>query len=117
MVCVVMFFQFSKVGRTANRTADAVYLQGQFFKSELLEEAPGHIDEFGVKEPEITTQGRNQVVVKLPGVTDRERAKDIAGKAAGLPVHRLLGNYGLRPPRRTREGLVVTIVMPASGLA
>ena len=42
------------------------------------------IDEFGVKEPEITTQGRNQVVVKLPGVTDRERAKEIAGKAAHL---------------------------------
>ena len=42
------------------------------------------IDEFGVKEPEITTQGKNQVVVKLPGVTDRERAKEIAGKAAHL---------------------------------
>jgi SecD/SecF fusion protein len=42
------------------------------------------IDEFGVKEPEITTQGRDQVVVKLPGVTDRERAKEIAGKAAHL---------------------------------
>ena len=42
------------------------------------------IDEFGVKEPEITTQGSNQVVVKLPGITDRERAKEIAGKAAHL---------------------------------
>ncbi len=42
------------------------------------------IDEFGVKEPEITTQGKTQVVVKLPGVTDRERAKEIAGKAAHL---------------------------------
>ncbi len=42
------------------------------------------IDEFGVKEPDITTQGKDQVVVKLPGVTDRERAKEIAGKAAHL---------------------------------
>lgn len=42
------------------------------------------IDEFGVKEPEISTQGRDQVVVKLPGVTDRERAKEIAAKAAHL---------------------------------
>lgn len=42
------------------------------------------IDEFGVKEPDITTQGRDQVVVKLPGVTDRERAKEIAAKAAHL---------------------------------
>ncbi len=42
------------------------------------------IDEFGVKEPDISTQGKDQVVVKLPGVTDRERAKEIAGKAAHL---------------------------------
>lgn len=42
------------------------------------------IDEFGVKEPDISTQGKDQVVVKLPGVTDRERAKDIAAKAAHL---------------------------------
>lgn len=42
------------------------------------------IDEFGVKEPDISTQGKDQVVVKLPGVTDRERAKEIAAKAAHL---------------------------------
>lgn len=42
------------------------------------------IDEFGVKEPDISTQGKTQVVVKLPGVTDRKRAKDIVGKSAHL---------------------------------
>lgn len=42
------------------------------------------IDEFGVKEPDIATQGKDQVVIKLPGVTDRERAKEIAAKAAHL---------------------------------
>lgn len=42
------------------------------------------IDEFGVKEPDISTQGKDQVVVKLPGITDRARAKEIAGKAAHL---------------------------------
>ena len=52
--------------------------------SRVAEIIRNRIDEFGVKEPEITTQGRDQVVVKLPGVTDRERAKEIAGKAAHL---------------------------------
>ena len=52
--------------------------------SRVAEIIRNRIDEFGVKEPEITTQGKDQVVVKLPGVTDRERAKEIAGKAAHL---------------------------------
>jgi len=42
------------------------------------------IDEFGVVEPEISTQGKDQVIVKLPGVTDRERAIQIAGRTAHL---------------------------------
>ncbi|MBI3317222.1 MAG: protein translocase subunit SecD [Candidatus Omnitrophica bacterium] len=42
------------------------------------------IDEFGVREPVISKQGTHQVVVQLPGVTDRERAKDIVGKTAHL---------------------------------
>lgn len=42
------------------------------------------IDEFGVVEPEISTQGKEQVVVKLPGITDRERAIQIAGRTAHL---------------------------------
>lgn len=42
------------------------------------------IDEFGVVEPEISTQGQDQVVVKLPGITDRERAIQIAGRTAHL---------------------------------
>ena len=42
------------------------------------------IDEFGVMEPEIATQGLDRVIVKLPGVTDRQRAIDIAGRTAHL---------------------------------
>jgi SecD/SecF fusion protein len=42
------------------------------------------IDEFGVKEPIITRQGKDQVVVQLPGVTDRDRAKEIVEKTAHL---------------------------------
>ncbi len=42
------------------------------------------IDEFGVIEPEISTQGKDQVIVKLPGITDRDRAIQIAGRTAHL---------------------------------
>lgn len=50
----------------------------------VVEIVRNRIDSFGVKEPEISKQGSSQVVVKLPGMTDRERAKEIVGKTAFL---------------------------------
>lgn len=50
----------------------------------VVEIVRNRIDEFGVREPVINKQGRNQVVVQLPGVTDRERAREIVGKTAHL---------------------------------
>ena len=42
------------------------------------------IDAFGVREPSIQKQGEDEVVVQLPGVTDRGRALDLIGKTALL---------------------------------
>jgi len=42
------------------------------------------IDEFGVRETSIQKQGVDEIVVQLPGVSDRERAIDIIGKTALL---------------------------------
>src|SRR3989338_7819135 len=42
------------------------------------------IDEFGVRETSIQKQGEDEIVVQLPGVTERERAIDIIGKTALL---------------------------------
>jgi len=42
------------------------------------------IDQFGVREPSIQKQGIDEIVVQLPGVTDRDRALDIIGKTALL---------------------------------
>jgi SecD/SecF fusion protein len=50
----------------------------------VVEIIRNRIDEFGVREPTITRQGRDLVVVQLPGVTDRQRAKDIIGRSAFL---------------------------------
>ena len=50
----------------------------------VVEIIRNRIDEFGVREPTITKQAKDLVVVQLPGITDRERAKEIVGKTAHL---------------------------------
>ncbi|OGX41393.1 MAG: protein-export membrane protein SecD, partial [Omnitrophica WOR_2 bacterium RIFCSPHIGHO2_02_FULL_68_15] len=49
-----------------------------------LEVIRNRIDEFGVKEPSIHQQGTDELVIQLPGVTDRARALDIVGRTAHL---------------------------------
>ena len=49
-----------------------------------LEVIRNRIDQFGVREPTIVRQGEDEIVVQLPGVTDRDRALDIIGKTAQL---------------------------------
>ncbi len=45
------------------------------------------IDEFGVAEPSIQPQGKNRIVVQLPGLKSPERAKALIGKTAKLTFH------------------------------
>ena len=56
-----------------------------------LEVIRNRIDQFGVMEPVIQLQGKNRLLVQLPGITDRERAKEIIGKTAHLEF-RLVGD-------------------------
>jgi SecD/SecF fusion protein len=49
-----------------------------------LEVIRNRIDAFGVREPSIQKQGIDEIVVQLPGVTDRERAIELIGKTALL---------------------------------
>ncbi|RLA61785.1 MAG: protein translocase subunit SecD [Epsilonproteobacteria bacterium] len=49
-----------------------------------IEVIRNRIDEFGVTEPEIVSQGDDRIVVQLPGVKDIERAKELIGKTAKL---------------------------------
>jgi protein-export membrane protein SecD len=42
------------------------------------------VDAFGVAEPLIQRQGTDRIVVQLPGLTDRERAKQLIGQTARL---------------------------------
>ncbi|HXH30767.1 MAG TPA: protein translocase subunit SecD [Bacteriovoracaceae bacterium] len=52
--------------------------------SKSIEVIRNRIDEFGVTEPEIVSQGADRIVVQLPGVKDINRAKDLIGKTAKL---------------------------------
>ena len=49
-----------------------------------LEVIRNRIDQFGVREPLIQRQGKNSIVVQLPGVTDRDRAIELIGRTALL---------------------------------
>lgn len=49
-----------------------------------IEVIRNRIDEFGVTEPSITSQGTDRVVVELPGVKEVDRAKDLIGRTAKL---------------------------------
>jgi len=52
--------------------------------AKAIEVIRNRIDEFGVTEPEILSQGKDRVIVQLPGVKDIERAKELIGRTAKL---------------------------------
>jgi SecD/SecF fusion protein len=49
-----------------------------------IEVIRNRIDQFGVREPSIQRQGEDEIVVQLPGITERQRAIDLIGKTALL---------------------------------
>ncbi len=49
-----------------------------------LEIIRNRVDEFGVREPSIQRQGKYQIIVQLPGISERERAINLIGKTALL---------------------------------
>jgi SecD/SecF fusion protein len=69
---------------------------------EILRE---RVDALGVAEPEIRTQGDDQIVIDLPGVNDPERVIGILGQTAQLELFDLEQN--LVPPSRDASGFPV----------
>jgi len=51
---------------------------------QALETIRNRIDQFGVSEPDIRRQGEKRILIQLPGIKDRQRAKDLIGKTALL---------------------------------
>lgn len=50
----------------------------------VIEIIRNRIDQFGVGEMSIQRQGKDNIIVQLPGITDRDRALEIIGKTAHL---------------------------------
>lgn len=59
----------------------------EYAVEQSLEVVRNRIDEFGVSEPVIQRQGKQSVVVQLPGVTDPDRAISLIGKTAQLKFY------------------------------
>ncbi len=62
--------------------------RAQFIKDHAVEQSleviRNRIDQFGVTEPVIVRQGKDKIVVQLPGVKDPERALKLIGQTAQL---------------------------------
>ena len=71
---VVLRVDMSKVPLEARK--DAV--------ERVMEIVRNRIDQFGVGEMAIQRQGKENIIVQLPGISDRERALEIIGKTAHL---------------------------------
>ena len=67
-----------------------------------LEVIRNRIDQFGVREPLIQRQGKNSIVVQLPGITDRDRAIELIGKTALLEFKLVEDDEGLN--NRAKSG-------------
>ena len=71
-----LVLEVDQTGMTASEAQDALV--------RVKEILYNRINKFGVSEPEITTFGSSRIVVKLPGLQDPERAKNLLGKTARL---------------------------------
>jgi len=57
--------------------------------SQALETLRNRVDQFGVAEPTIQSEGTNRILIQLPGVKDRRRAINLIGKTARLEFRML----------------------------
>lgn len=55
--------------------------------SQSIEIIRRRIDEMGTREPSITRQGANRIVIQAPGESDPQRLRDVIGRTAKLSFH------------------------------
>ncbi|MHB8080321.1 MAG: protein translocase subunit SecD [Candidatus Krumholzibacteriia bacterium] len=73
---VYLALEVESEGMTPEQQADAL--------KRVTEIIRNRIDQFGVSEPIIQTQGTRRIIVQLPGMVDPERAKELIGRTARL---------------------------------
>lgn len=77
--------------------------------NQSLEIVRRRVDEFGTSEPNIQRQGRDRIIVELPGVDEPERIKALIGQTAKLTFH--LVEPGASATRELPAG---TMLLPSS---
>lgn len=65
-----------------NKILEAFWSEASTAPEKAQEIIRRRIDAFGVSEPVIHTEGTNRIVVQLPGIKEKERAKALIGKTA-----------------------------------
>jgi preprotein translocase subunit SecD len=73
----------------------------EYSVSQNLNTLRNRVNELGVSEPLVQRQGKNRIVVELPGIQDTAEAKRILGKVANLEF-RLVANMDAAPSEKQR---------------
>jgi preprotein translocase subunit SecD len=84
--------------RMSQQTIDEII---DYSVSQNLTTLRNRVNELGVSEPLVQRQGRNRIVVELPGIQDTAEAKRILGKVANLEF-RLVAGPDASPADRQR---------------
>jgi SecD/SecF fusion protein len=92
-----LVLEVDQTGMSAAEAQDAL----QRVKEKLY----NRVDRFGVSEPEITTFGSSRIVVKLPGLQDPERAKNIIGSTARLEFRLVRPSDEITPALETMDSI------------
>lgn len=91
--------------RPNNKILEEFWSEAIEAPSKAVEIIRRRIDAFGVAEPVIQTEGKNRIVVQLPGIKDKERAKEQIGKTALLEFK--LVNDDLNDLAKIRKGISI----------
>ncbi|MBN7796135.1 protein translocase subunit SecD [Parahaliea mediterranea] len=89
---------FSIVASMTEQTRDEI---ADYSVSQNLTTLRNRVNELGVSEPLVQRQGKNRIVVELPGIQDTAEAKRILGKVANLEF-RLVANMDAPPSEKQR---------------
>lgn len=73
-----------KKEKTNNEILQTFWSEAQDAPEKAKEIIRRRVDTFGVSEPLIHTEGRNRIIVQLPGIKEKSRAKKLIGKTAML---------------------------------
>ena len=97
---------------TVQMTEEALRERRRAAVEQSIEIVRRRIDETGLREPSIQSQGADRILVQLPGVDDPDRIKRLLGKTARLTFH--LVDQSLRPAElQGRRAPAGTMILPS----